>query len=64
MNQHPLSRHLGALEPVPDMVGGGPFHLAPGEWTDDTSLALCLAASLVQCGGFEPTDQMNRYVTS
>ena len=29
------------------MVGGGPFNLKPGEWTDDTSMALCLAESLV-----------------
>ncbi|MHB0856385.1 MAG: ADP-ribosylglycohydrolase family protein [Anaerolineae bacterium] len=45
-----------------DMVGSGPFHLQPGEWTDDTSMALCLAASLVECGGFDPHDQMQRYV--
>lgn len=44
-----------------DMVGGGPFHLKPGEWTDDTSMALCLAASLVHVNGFDARDQMNRY---
>jgi ADP-ribosylglycohydrolase len=33
------------FEPITDMVGGGPFGLAPGEWTDDTSMALCLAES-------------------
>jgi hypothetical protein len=38
----------GTFEPVTDMVGGGPFGLAPGQWTDDTSMALCLAASLVE----------------
>lgn len=43
------------------MVGGGPFRLAPGQWTDDTSMALCLAASLVECNGFDPADQMERY---
>lgn len=43
------------------MVGGGPFNLQPGEWTDDTSMALCLAHSLVYRRGFEPVDQMNRY---
>lgn len=52
----------GSFDPVVDMVGGGPFHLAPGQWTDDTSMALCLATSLVQQGGFDPVDQMNRYV--
>jgi ADP-ribosylglycohydrolase len=31
---------------VTDMVGGGPFRLKPGEWTDDTSMALCLAETI------------------
>lgn len=44
-----------------DIVGGGPFHLEAGRWTDDTSMALCLAASLLECG-FDPRDQMERYV--
>lgn len=51
----------GSFSPVTDMVGGGPFNLNPGEWTDDTSMALCLATSLVLLGTFDPTDQMNRY---
>ena len=51
----------GTFEPVTDMVGGGPFYLKPGQWTDDTSLALCLAESLVQCGGFNAADQMSLY---
>ena len=34
-----------------DMVGGGPFGLEPGEWTDDTSMALCLADSLIAKDG-------------
>lgn len=37
---------------VNDMVGGGPFNLAPGEWTDDTSMALCLADSILADGEF------------
>ena len=52
----------GSFEPIDDMVGGGPFGLRPGQWTDDTSMALCLATSLVECGGFDPGDQMQRYV--
>ena len=52
----------GTFEPVTDMVGGGPFRLRPGEWTDDTSMALCLAESLIECGGFNARDQMERYV--
>lgn len=52
----------GSFEPVTDMVGGGPFELQPGQWTDDTSMALCLATSLVYQQGFDAADQMNRYV--
>lgn len=52
----------GSFPPVEDMVGGWPFGLRPGQWTDDTSLALCLAESLVTCGGFDPVDQLRRYV--
>lgn len=51
----------GSFPPVTDMIGGGVWRLRPGEWTDDTSMALCLATSLVECGGFDPEDQMNRY---
>lgn len=52
----------GTFAPVTDMVGGGPFGLPPGAWTDDTSMALCLAESLVERGGFDPIDQLQRYV--
>jgi len=52
----------GSFKPITDMTGGGPFHLEPGQWTDDTSMALCLASSLVERGEFDPTDQMARYV--
>jgi ADP-ribosyl-[dinitrogen reductase] hydrolase len=51
----------GSFSPVEDMVGGGPFNLEPGQWTDDTSMALCLATSLIKVGGFDAIDQMNRY---
>ena len=50
------------FEPVTGMTGGGPFKLEPGQWTDDTSMALCLAESLLECGGFEADDQARRYV--
>ena len=55
-------RPPGSFEPIHDLVGGGPLGLKPGQWTDDTSMALCLATSLLECGGFDPTDQMQRYV--
>ena len=49
-------------QPVTSMTGGGPFYLKPGEWTDDTSMALCMAESLIECDAFDPVDQMQRYV--
>jgi ADP-ribosylglycohydrolase len=51
----------GTFSPLTDMMGGGKFGLLPGEWTDDTSLALCLAESLCECQGFDPADQLTRY---
>jgi ADP-ribosyl-[dinitrogen reductase] hydrolase len=55
-------RTRGSFTPITDMVGGGPFSLAPGKWTDDTSMALCLAESLLTKGGFDAKDQMGRYL--
>lgn len=55
-------RPRGSFAPLTDMVGGGVFGLAPGQWTDDTSMALCLATSLVETSDFDATDQMNRYL--
>ncbi len=52
----------GSFPPVTGMLGGGPFSLRPGQWTDDTSMALCLAESLLECGGFDLADQLRRYV--
>lgn len=56
----------GPLDPftprVTQIVGGGPFGLPPGAWTDDTSMALCLGQSLVACSGFDARDQIERYV--
>jgi ADP-ribosyl-[dinitrogen reductase] hydrolase len=55
-------RQPGRFTPITDMIGGGPFGLKPGQWTDDTSMALCLAESLIEKQGFDPADQMQRYV--
>jgi ADP-ribosylglycohydrolase len=54
-------RRPGRFTPVGDMLGGGPFDLPRGAWTDDTAMALCLAESLLQCQGFDPRDQVARY---
>ncbi len=52
----------GTFSPITDMVGGGPFQLKVGEWTDDTSMALCLAESLTETKVFDLRDQLQRYV--
>lgn len=52
----------GSFGPVSDLTGGGPFALPAGAWTDDTSMALCLATSLVESNGFDAADQMRRYL--
>lgn len=53
----------GSFPPVTGFQSGGPFGLPAGTWTDDTSLALCLAESLIECEGFNPTDQLTRYLS-
>ncbi|MCC3419696.1 MAG: ADP-ribosylglycohydrolase family protein [Microcoleus sp. PH2017_07_MST_O_A] len=52
----------GTFEPINDMIGGGPFRLQPGQWTDDTSMALCLAESLIEKKGFDPVHQLETYL--
>lgn len=54
-------RERGTFDPVIDMVGGGPFDLRPGEWTDDTSMALCLADSLIERGRLDEGDLLRRF---
>jgi ADP-ribosylglycohydrolase len=50
----------GRFTPVGDMLGGGPFDLPRGAWSDDTSMALCLTESLLE-RGFDARDQVERY---
>ena len=54
-------RRPGTFTPVGDMLGGGPFDLPRGGWSDDTAMALCLAESLLGCEGFDGRDQVARY---
>ena len=51
----------GRFAPVGDLLGGGPFNLPRGGWSDDTAMALCLAESLLERGGFDARDQVGRY---
>ena len=52
---------VGTFTPSTGMVGGGAFQLEPGQWTDDTSMALCLADSLLAMGRYDSFDVMERY---
>jgi ADP-ribosyl-[dinitrogen reductase] hydrolase len=52
----------GTFEPLTTIVGGGPFRLRPGEWTDDTTMAMCLAESLIARDGFDPVHQSETYL--
>ena len=45
-----------------DMVGGGPFGLSAGDWTDDTTMALALAESLAATETLDCKDLMDRFV--
>jgi ADP-ribosylglycohydrolase len=51
----------GTFKPVVGFRGGGPHGLAPGEWTDDSSMALALADSIAHCG-WDLNDQARRYL--
>jgi ADP-ribosyl-[dinitrogen reductase] hydrolase len=48
------------FEKLTDMRAGGPHDLDAGYWTDDSSMALCLAESLTE-KGFNLDDQLQRY---
>lgn len=53
----------GSFLPVTGMRGGGVFDLKPGEWTDDTSMAIALAEALTQDPNLSnPAFAMNRWV--
>lgn len=51
----------GRFLPITGFSAGGKFHTAPGEWTDDTAMALCLGESLLRCGVFDLADQATTY---
>jgi ADP-ribosyl-[dinitrogen reductase] hydrolase len=44
-----------------EMVGGGAFGWAPGEFTDDTQMALAMAVALVDAGRYEPDALWNAW---
>lgn len=51
----------GTFAPVTTFQDSSFRNTKKGQWSDDTSMALCLATSLIECNGFNPQDQMDRY---
>lgn len=47
--------------PITQMRAGGPFNLEAGQWTDDTSLAMCMGKSLIELGAFDAGDIIRRF---
>jgi ADP-ribosylglycohydrolase len=60
--QPAAQRRPGSFTLLGDMLGGGPFDLPRGAWTDETAMALCLAESLVATDRSDPADQVARYL--
>lgn len=56
------SLSIRQFKPITGMLGGGRFNLKPGEWSDATALALCVAESLIESNGFNESDLMNRFL--
>jgi len=54
-------KERGTFDPINDIVGGGPFKLQPGQWTDDGSMALCLAQTLLDEPEFNPSLMMYHF---
>jgi hypothetical protein len=59
---HTQFRKPGSFAAIGDLLGGGPFDLPRGAWSDDTAMALLLAESLLERDGFDAHDQVQRYV--
>jgi ADP-ribosylglycohydrolase len=58
---HTQFRKPGSFAAIGDLLGGGPFDVPRGAWTDDTAMALLLAESLSERDGFDAHDQVQRY---
>jgi len=56
----PATADPGSPIPLDRMTGGGPYNLRPGDWTEVTSTALCLAEVLTETGRFDSRDMMDR----
>jgi ADP-ribosylglycohydrolase len=55
-------RSPGTLEPVTGRKAGSLHGFPAVYWADDTSMALCLAESIVKFHAFDPISQLHRYI--
>jgi len=55
-------REKDSFDKIEQYKRGGKFNLEIGEYTDDTSLALCLAQSLIDKNGVDQKDQLSKYL--
>lgn len=55
------SREELRIHPITDMIGGGAHQQVAGTWSDDTSMALCLAFSIAERNGVDADDIMKRF---
>ena len=53
-------RRPGSFTPIGDLLGGGPYDLPRGAWSDDAAVALLLAESLTSAGSFDARDLVER----
>ena len=51
-----------SFEKIEHYRRGGKFNVEIGEYTDDTSMALCLAQSLIDKNGIDQKDQLSKYL--
>lgn len=51
----------GTFGAVTSYRAGGRFKLPAGAWTDDTAMAICLAQNIIENGGLEINDLLNKF---
>ncbi len=56
-----VSRSALRTHPITKMNSGGAHQQKAGTWSDDTSMALCLAFSIAEKQGIDPDDIMQRF---
>lgn len=58
----PVEFKMRGMFYITDYESGGTWKLDKGQWTDDTSMALCIAISLIEQRGFNSHDIATRFL--